>query len=255
MTDAASHPIRILVADKQSILRAGLRNLLAREAGLEVVGEAPNLAEAIRLAVAAKADVLLADFESAHTVDVRAMASLASNHYAVYTILLAEPDEEKAAIANALRMGVWGIVWKDAGAKVLIQGIRSVVQGKIWLGKESIAHLDEALLVLGGVHGNPSRQKTFGLTRRELEIVAKIVSGYANREIARKLSISEDTVKHHITNIFDKVGVYNRLEMALFAIHHGLVKKKIRNSKFEIRNSRFEIRDSKFEIRDSKSKP
>jgi two-component system nitrate/nitrite response regulator NarL len=238
MTDATSHPIRILVADKQSILRAGLRNLLAREAGMEVVGEAPNLAEAIRVAVAAKTDVLLADFGSVHTVDAKAMASLASNYHTVHTILLAEPEEDKAEIANALRMGVWGIVWKDAGARVLIQGIRSVAQGKIWMGKESIAHLDEALLLLGGVHGNPARQKTFGLTRRELEIVAKIVSGYANREIAGKLSISEDTVKHHITNIFDKVGVYNRLELALFAIHHSLVKKKIRDSRFEIRNSK-----------------
>ena len=238
MAEGASHPIRILVADKQSILRAGLRNLLAREAGLEVVGEAPNLVEAIRIAAAAKTDVLLADFGSVHTVDAGAMAALTSQNHTVRTILLAEPDEEKAAIANALRKGVWGIVWKDTGTRVLIQGIRSVVQGKIWMGKESIAHLEDALLLLGGVHGKPSRQKTFGLTRREFEIISKIVSGYANREIARKLSISEDTVKHHITNIFDKVGVYNRLELALFAIHHGLVKKEARVSRSEIRDSK-----------------
>jgi two-component system nitrate/nitrite response regulator NarL len=236
MTDAASHPIRILVAEKQNILRAGLRKLLARETGLEVVGEAPNLATAIRLAVEAEADVLLADFECLRTVDAKAMAALLSNRHVVHTILLAEPDEDKAGIANALRIGARGIVWRDAGAKVLIQGIRSVVQGKIWMGTESIAHLDEALLLLGGVAANPSHHKTFGLTRRELEIVAKIVSGYANREIARKLSISEDTVKHHITNIFDKVGVYNRLELALFAIHHGLVQKKEKEQVFEIQN-------------------
>jgi len=226
MNDTSFHPIRILVADQRNILRAGLRNLLDRAPGLEVVGEAPNLAAALCIAVETEADVLLADFDCLRTADQQAMAALASNDHMVHTVLLAESDEDKVEIANALRMGARGIVWKDAGAKVLIQAIRSVVQGKIWMGKESIAHLDEALLVLGGIPAKPTHGKTFSLTRRELEIVAKIVSGYANKEIARKLSISEDTVKHHVTNIFDKIGVYNRLELALFAIHHGLVQRK-----------------------------
>jgi len=226
MTNPTSPPIRILFAGRQSILRAGLSSLLTGEAGLQVVGEAPTLAAAIKLAAEGGADVLLADFESLLTIDPAAMAILYSNRHKVHTILLAEPDADKSLIADALRMGAWGIISKDAGIRILVKGIRSVVQGKIWLGTRCVAHLDEALLELGNSHGDSVRPKTFGLTRRELEIVAKIVSGYANREIAKKLSISEDTVKHHVTNIFDKTGVYNRLELALFAIHHGLVQKK-----------------------------
>ena len=226
MSEIQSPPIRILFAGRQAILRAGLRRLLAGEPGLEVVGEALGLSAGIRAAVEARADVLLADFESLAVVDRAAMASLDSGRHTVHALLLAEPDTEKAEIAGALRLGVRGVVPRDAGAGLLIEAIRSVVLGNIWMGRESIAHLGEALLLLGDARGNPDRRKTFGLTRREIEIVAKIVSGYANKEIARKLGISEDTVKHHVTNIFDKIGVYNRLELALFAIHHGLVQKK-----------------------------
>jgi two-component system, NarL family, nitrate/nitrite response regulator NarL len=225
MLEPESQPTRILLADTQSILRAGLRNLLDQQDGFEVAGEALDLVAAIQTAPDAGADILLGDFECLHRVEPKALAALAAEHR-VFTILLADPETDRGEVAAALRMGARGVVWRNAGSEALVEAIRSVVQGNIWVGKESVARLDEALLLLDGVHVNPGDQKTYGLTKRELEIVAKIVSGYANREIAKKLSISEDTVKHHVTNIFDKVGVYNRLELALFAIHHGLVKKK-----------------------------
>jgi two-component system, NarL family, nitrate/nitrite response regulator NarL len=222
---SSCRPIRILIGGTQSILRAGLRKLLDGEDGFAVAGEAPDLVTAIHTAADAGAGIVLGDFECLRKVEPEALSALADRQGAC-TILLADPETDRGEVAAALRMGARGVVWRDAGARVLAEAIRSVVRGNIWVGRESIAHLDEALLILGEVDANPGRQKTYGMTPRELEIMAKIVSGYSNKEIAKKLSISQDTVKHHVTNIYDKVGVYNRLELALFAIHHGLVKKK-----------------------------
>jgi DNA-binding NarL/FixJ family response regulator len=152
-----------------------------------------------------------------------------SRHYAclpppglkVRTLLLAE-EADKRVIAEAFHCGVRGVVLKDASSSVLIQAIRSIMEGKFWLGHRSVTHLGKRLPGLSASVKSPARPKSYGLTRRELEILLTIVSGYANKEIAGKFSISEDTVKHHLTNIFDKTGVDNRLELALFAIHHGL---------------------------------
>jgi DNA-binding NarL/FixJ family response regulator len=96
------------------------------------------------------------------------------------------------------------------------------MNGQYWLGRESVNDMVETLrqLMLADEQG---RKPQFGLTKRELDVVGAIVTGSSNKDVARKFSISEDTVKHHLTNIFDKTGVSNRLELALFAVHHKLV--------------------------------
>jgi DNA-binding NarL/FixJ family response regulator len=105
---------------------------------------------------------------------------------------------------------------------LLFKSIRSVMAGQFWVGRESVGDMvqylrekTESQLPAGG--------RSYGLTRREMEIVAAIVAGLTNKEIAKKFTLSEDTVKHHLTNIFNKVGVSSRLELALFAINHRLV--------------------------------
>jgi two-component system nitrate/nitrite response regulator NarL len=97
-----------------------------------------------------------------------------------------------------------------------------VIEGKYWIGDRASETPPQGLKDFPWLAETEPRPRTFGLTKRELEIVATVAAGYTNKEIARKLVISEDTVKHHVTNIFDKLGVYNRLELTLFAIHHGL---------------------------------
>jgi DNA-binding NarL/FixJ family response regulator len=115
------------------------------------------------------------------------------------------------------------VVLKETSTELLLKSIRTVVSGQFWVGREAVTDLVKVLRDLVPAAGEESRRKAFGLTPRELEIVSAIVLGYTNKDIARKYSISEDTVKHHLTNIFDKVGVSNRLELALFAIEHRLV--------------------------------
>ena len=119
------------------------------------------------------------------------------------------------------------MVLKDCGTEILMKSIRSVLAGEYWVGREPVSNL---MLYLRGLMDSStkiSRQRRFGLTPRELDIVSAVVAGYANKEIAEYFKISEDTVKHHLSNIFDKTGVSTRLELALFAVNQALPFKPI----------------------------
>ena len=127
-------------------------------------------------------------------------------------------------ITQAFELGARGVVLKDSATAVLLQCIHAVMAGQYWLGQQGVADLDETLKQHRSAEKKSSPQK-YGLTPREIEVMKTVISGCSNKEIATQLSISEQTVKHHITSIFDKLGVYNRLELALFAFHHGLIEK------------------------------
>jgi DNA-binding NarL/FixJ family response regulator len=116
------------------------------------------------------------------------------------------------------------VVLKGAETELLFKSIQSVIAGHYWIGRDCVADIAQLLQELKPNASEAPRQKTYGLTPRELEIASAIVSGCTNKQIAQQFSISELTVKHHLRRIFDKVGVYSRLELALFAMHHHLVK-------------------------------
>jgi DNA-binding NarL/FixJ family response regulator len=112
---------------------------------------------------------------------------------------------------------------KDTSPPLLFKSIRRVRAGEFWVGREMVAKLVAALVLGGRESAPPPRDGVpFSLTPREREIVAAVASGYTNRQMANRLGIAEDTIKHHLTNVFDKTGASNRLELALFAIHYGL---------------------------------
>ncbi|MGH9789357.1 MAG: response regulator [Candidatus Acidiferrales bacterium] len=213
---------RILVADDHPIFRDGLRKLLEAEPDFRVIGEASDGEEAVKLAHELKPDVLLLDLAMPHQPGLDALRELAAASAPVRTILLTVAIE-KAQLVEALQLGARGVVLKETSTELLLKSIRSVVAGQYWVGREAVTDLVRVLRDLIPAAGEEAKKKAYGLTPRELEIVSAIVLGYTNKDIARKFSISEDTVKHHLTNIFDKVGVSNRLELALFAIEHRLV--------------------------------
>jgi len=126
---------------------------------------------------------------------------------------------ERIQIVQALQLGARGVVMKEAATQLLMKAIRTVMAGEYWIGREAVGDIVE-FMRLNASGDRP--QKNFGLTKREMDILTTIVAGLSNKEIARKFSLSEDTVKHHLTNIFDKVGVGSRLELALFAINNRL---------------------------------
>lgn len=218
----AARRIRLVIADDHPIFLKGLRALLESEPGYEIVGEARNGAEAVQLAQTLKPDVLLLDVAMPGVTGLGALEKLAAAAVNVKTILLTAAIE-KSAVVTALQLGARGVVLKESATQVLFKCIQAVMRGQYWVGSEGVAGLIEALREMMAGGEDQARKKQFGLTKRENEIVAAIVSGLANRDIAKKFTISEDTVKHHLTNIFDKTGVSSRLELALFAVHHKLV--------------------------------
>ena len=212
--------VRILIADDHPIFRDGLKRLLESEHGFRVVGEACDGIEAVELVRKLNPEILLLDLAMPRRAGIEALRDLSTNTVPVRVILLTAAAE-KEQIVEALQLGARGVVLKDSATQILLKSIRAVMEGEYWVGRESVSNLVQYLRGLIG-SGTPSRRSRYGLTPRELEIISAVVAGYANREIAEHFKISEDTVKHHLSNIFDKVGVSTRLELALFAVNQSL---------------------------------
>lgn len=226
--DKRSQPIRIVIADDHPIFRDGLRRLLEAEPDLKVIGEASDGTDAVKLARQLKPDILLLDLAMPRQPGLEALRDLSvgSGANGVKVILLTAAAE-KNQIVEALQLGARGVVLKDSATQLLLKSIHTVMTGEYWVGRESVSNLVQYLRNQIQSSNEETRQKKFGLTPRELEIVSAVVAGYSNKEIAEYFKISEDTVKHHLSNIFDKLGVSTRLELALFAVNQALPLKSI----------------------------
>lgn len=216
-TIAANTTIRILIADDQTISRCGLRKLLETQSDFEIVGEASDPAEAVRSTHELKPDVLLVALSTHDWSGLDVLSQLTGS--TVRTILLM-PEIDTADAVKVLHVGARGVILKDSPMHLLFKSIRCVFRGEIWLGRDAMLDVVQALSVL---NHQRAEAPSSCLTAREKEVLTLVVSGNTNKDTAQKLSISEDTVKHHLTSIFDKTGVSNRLELALFAIHHHFV--------------------------------
>jgi two-component system nitrate/nitrite response regulator NarL len=212
----SSAALRVVIADDHTIFRKGLRSVLEAEMGFTVVGEAADGEEAVELCRGLQPHLLLLDLAMPGQSGMDALAELATSPspVPVRTILLTA-GIQKDEIVKALQLGAAGVVLKSAPTDLLFKSIRSVMAGQHWIGREAVSDLVQALREqMADSTEKPARKR---------EITSAVVSGLSNKEIARKLSLSEDTVKHHLTNIFDKMGASNRLELALFAVHHRLL--------------------------------
>ena len=213
--------LRVLIADDHALFRDGLRKLLESEGSFEVVGEASDGEMLLDLVRRKQADILLLDLAMPRQDGMDVLRELAAAQIPVRTLLLTATIN-KDQIVRALKLGAYGVVLKESTTQRLFDSIRCVMSGQYWVGRESISDLVRALRSVSNQENGSQKPREFGLTPREMEIVTLVVAGYSNPDIAQRCSISEQTVKHHISNIFDKLGVSNRLELALFAVNHRL---------------------------------
>lgn len=198
--------------------REALRLLLEGDTGFRVVGDSEDCRSAAPAVRRCRPDILLLDLPTAVLPDHRAVHTLTTLFPSSRLMVLA-PDFERATITEALLFGVRGVVLKSVPVEILFRSIRAVVSGQYWVGREVVADLVQGLRAYGADPPAP-RRASVGLTAREREIVSVLIRGWANKEIARHCSISERTVKHHLTNILHKLGLTSRLELAVFALQH-----------------------------------
>lgn len=203
-------PIRILIVENQTLVRVGVETILSQESDLEIVGAAQTSADGLRLFEQWKPDVVILGLRSPDSCAVDEIESyLGKNDQAKVIVLAAHAGD--AEIARSLKNGASGYVCQDVSADNFVRAIRAVHAGKKFLQTEVANALSE----------NFGREE---LTKTERKILRAIVAGKANKEIAYDLSVSENTVKTHVKNVFEKLGVSDRTSAATLAIRRGLVR-------------------------------
>ena len=209
--------IRIAIVDDHPIFRDGLKHLLESDPNFEVVAEGSDGMDANRIVRDTRPDVLLLDFAMPTLNGVDTLEDLPRNITHVILLTAAIDAED---VLRAIQLGARGVILKESPTRVLVEGIHRVMDGGYVIGSEITNDLAHAVSRLSAEVSRP-----FGLTPRELEIAAAIADGASNRELAERLTIGLQTVKHHLASIFIKTGVSTRLELALFVIDHGLAKR------------------------------
>lgn len=210
--------IRLMVADDHPVVRLGLKSMLQTESSFSVVGEACDGKEAIEVARRLKPDILVLDLAMPRIAGMEVLRELTTVDNSIRVIVLTGTID-KQQLVDSLRLGARGIVLKDSAADDLVHAIHTVHNGQYWIGQRGVGDLVGALQQ--ALTDKPAKT-SFGLTSRELQIVRAVAEGDTNKGIGQRFSIAEDTVKSHLSHIFDKLGVSSRLELGLFAINHHL---------------------------------
>ena len=221
-----SGKIRIVVADDHPIFRDGLCKLLALEDDFEVVAQAQDGRQVLDVLQQLEPDILLLDLKMPGLDGLATLQRIQAARGRTRVIVLTASDD-KNEFVQAMKLGTSGIVLKQTATDMLIKSIRKVHAGEIWLDSHTTAAVirqfvaNEDVVPATSPAAGRDRERS-PLSQREREIVALVAQGFKNKEMAEKMFISEQTVKNHLHNIFDKLGVSDRLELALYAIHNNL---------------------------------
>lgn len=208
--------VRVLVVDDHALIREGLIKILSVEPGITVVGEAANGWEAVEFVRRQPVDVVLLDISMPEMNGIEACREIKRLRPETAVVALTIHDEEEY-LFEMIRAGISGYVLKDMSADKLVETIYGVARGESFVPPRLTAKVFQEFSRLA------ARKPPDGLTEREVEVLRLVAAGASNREIASKLFISEKTVKNHLSNIFQKIGVTDRTQAALYAIKQRLV--------------------------------
>jgi DNA-binding NarL/FixJ family response regulator len=213
--------IKILIADDHAIFRDGLRKLLESEEEITIIGEAHNGAECIKMLGKLKPDILLLDLHMPDKSGFDVLEEVNFDTIPTRVIVLTASKDDRDLV-RAMRLGARGVVAKESAIELLVKSIHHVHAGEIWLDNLVTTGVINAFSTLSKSGARSEKQL---LSDREMEVVQHVVQGFQNKEIGKELCISENTVKNHLHNIYDKLGVSDRLELMLYAIRHHLIDK------------------------------
>jgi two-component system nitrate/nitrite response regulator NarL len=219
MTTAVG-PIRVLLVDDHAVVRLGLRALLSAQPHMVVVGEASNGAEALALLEGLTPDIILLDLLLGDESGIDLMPLLHARAPSARVVLLTAL-RDGATHRRAVRQGAMGLVLKERSLDVVVKAIEKVHEGEVWLDRRLIADVLSAASD-GAAPADVELRRIATLTDREREVIVLLGEGIKNRQIAERLSISEATVRHHLTSVFSKLQVSDRFELVIFAYRHGL---------------------------------
>jgi DNA-binding NarL/FixJ family response regulator len=219
--------IRLVLADDSGVYRDGLANLLSLQRDFHVLASADTPAAAVEQIRDGKPDIVLLGWAASSQGCQRIFTTIVEGKLSTRVIMLSD-DQAKEDFVEAVRQGCCGIVPKRTSTELLLKSIRKVHAGEFWLDRITTADVIRRLAKKGPSNGSGAssrlgvRDQSGALSTREREIVVLVAQGFKNKEMAERMFISEQTVKNHLHNIFDKLGVSDRLELALYAIHHNL---------------------------------
>ena len=217
-------PIRIVIADDHPIFREGLKCLLATQNDFQLVAELGNGDEVLDTIEKLQPDILLLDLRMPGVHGLTILERLQANKITSTKVIVLTASEDKNEYVQAMKLGTSGIVLKQSPTDLLLKSIRKVYAGEIWLDSNTTAAVIRQFAT-GDEETPGDSNRVRGrspLSQREREIVSLVAQGFKNKEMAEKMFISEQTVKNHLHNIFDKLGVSDRLELALYAIHKNI---------------------------------
>lgn len=216
-TTTSTRIARVLIADDQTLFRSGLARLLDVDDRVSVVGEAVDGADAVKLALSLKPDVVLMDIKMPNVDGIEATRRIVSENPKIKVLMLTTFEADNHVI-QALKAGASGYVLKDSQAGAIVSSVLAVVAG------ERVMASAVANRVLEMLTGATTPKEFYdGLTAREVEILKMLATGMANKQIAYKLGISEKTVRNHVSNMYEKLDIYDRAQAVLYAVRKGLV--------------------------------
>jgi DNA-binding NarL/FixJ family response regulator len=222
MSDLSNKPIRIVILDNHVLVRAGLRFIIESQPDLIVVGQAGNPNEAVSVVISSQPDIILLEYDPECGMGFDVFREL-KNAAKTARMILVTGIKERQIYLQAVAHGVLGIVAKTQPPEVLLKSIRKVHQGEVWIEHSLIASIVTQSFHTTSIP-TPSAQENNiqQLSDREREIIRYIGRGLKNKQIASQLCIAENTVRHHLTRIFSKLGVSDRLELLVYAQEHRL---------------------------------